>query len=124
MKTLSRLISKIKNGCLRKAKIIAVRYKKEWIRPLSILYREGYIQNFTVQDGKIHIYLRFYNGKNCIRVIKNLIKPSFVIYLKKKHLWLFNRYGGILILSTIKGLKTHEECLREQLGGQALLFLA
>ena len=123
MKKLSNLLSKIKNGCIGNAKIIELRYKKEWLKPLYILYKEGYLQNYIVRDGKLYIYLRYFKGKNCIRIIKNFAKPSHFIYIKRKHLWLFNRYSGTLVLSTIKGLKTHEECLVENLGGKILFFV-
>lgn len=123
MKKLTQLLSKIKLGCLTQAAIIEISFSKLWIGPLSILYKEGFIQNYVVKNKKIYIYLRYYQGSNCIRFLKNFSKPSHFFYIKKKHLWLFNRYNGILILSTIKGLKTHEECLKNNLGGKVLFFI-
>jgi len=123
MKKLTQLLSKIKLGCLTKASIIEISYSKVWLKPLIILYNEGYIQNYIVKNNKIYIYLRYYQGINCIRVLKNFSKPSHFFYIKKKHLWLFHRYNGLLILSTIQGLKTHEECLQKNLGGKVLFFI-
>lgn len=124
MKKLSQLLSKIKIGCSTQSSIIELTYVKLWLKPLSILYKEGYIQNYVVKNNKIYIYLRYYHGKNCIRLIKNFSKPSHFFYIKKKHLWLFNRYNGLLILSTTEGLKTHEECLQQNLGGKVLFFIS
>lgn len=123
MKKLSQLLSKINNGCISKATIVEVKFSKYWLKPLGILYKEGFIQNYIIKNHKIYIYLRYFQGKNCIRLLKNFSKPSHFIYIKKKHLWLFNRYNGTLVLSTIKGIKTHEECLRSNLGGKMLFFV-
>lgn len=123
MKKLTQLLSKIKMGCLTRATIIELPYSKLWLKPLTILYKEGFIQNYIVKNNSIYIYLRYYQGKNSIRLLKNFSKPSHFFYIKKKHLWLFNRYNGLLILSTIQGLKTHEECLKKNLGGKVLFFI-
>lgn len=124
MKKLSFLVSKLYTGCLRKASLVKVPYTKSWLEILDILYKEGFIQNYIIADNKIYIYFRYLNGKNSIRMLKNLIKPSHMIYTKYKNLWLFRRSSGILILSTIHGIRTHEECLKEKLGGKLLLFVA
>lgn len=123
MKNLSQFLNKIKIGCLNKATIIEINFNKNWPKILRILYKEGFIQNYIITKTKIYIYLRYYQGKNSIRYLKNFAKVSNILYIKKKNLWLFQRYNGILVLSTIKGLKTHEECLRQNLGGKVLFFI-
>lgn len=123
MRNLSHFLNKIKIGCLKKATIIEVNFSKKWPKLLRILYNEGFVQNYIILNGKIYIYLRYYQNKNSIRYLKNFLKTSNSIYIKKKNLWLFQRYNGVLILSTIKGYKTHEECLRQNLGGKVLFFI-
>jgi Ribosomal protein S8 len=123
MKNLSHFLNKIKIGCLKKATIIEVNFNKKWPELLKILYNEGFIQNYLIKDNKIYIYLRYYQNKNSIRYLKNFLKTSNTLYIKKKNLWLFQRYNGTLILSTVKGYKTHEECLRQNLGGKVLFFI-
>jgi len=123
MKKISSLLSKINMGCIAKSHIIEITFSKLWLRPLALLYKEGFIQNYYIKKNKIYIYLRYFQGKNCIRLIKNFVKPSQFIYVRNHNLWLFNRYNGLLVLSTIKGLKTHEECMKEKLGGKAIFFV-
>jgi len=123
MRNLSQFLNKIKIGCLKKATIIEVNFSKKWPKILRILYNEGFIQNYIISNNKIYIYLRYYQNKNSIRYLKNFLKTSNSMYIKKKHLWLFQRYNGVLILSTIQGYKTHEECLRQNLGGKVLFFI-
>ena len=60
MKKLTQLLSKIKMGCLTQALIIELAYSKLWLKPLAILYKEGYIQNYIIKNSKIFIYLRYY----------------------------------------------------------------
>jgi|SRR5690554_247461 len=123
MKNLSHFLNKIKIGCAKNATIIEITFNKTCPKLLRILYNEGFIQNYIISNNKIYIYLRYYQNKNSIRYLKNFSKLSNILYIKKKNLWLFQRYNGILVLSTIKGLKTHEECLKQNLGGKVLFFI-
>lgn len=124
MRNLSHFLNKIKIGCSKKATVIEVNFNKNWPALLRILYNEGFIQNYIVLNNKIYIYLRYYQNKNSIRYIKNFLKTSNTLYIKKKNLWLFQRYNGVLVLSTIKGYKTHNECLQQNLGGKVLFFIS
>lgn len=116
-------LSQLKNGCIQKASILEVKYSIQWVPLLNILYQEGYIQTYKILDNKIYIYLRYYNGKNSIRILKNFYKSSQMLFIKARHMWLFNRYNGILVLSTIHGVKTHEYCLKHNIGGKILFFV-
>lgn len=124
MKKLPKLVSKLKQGKLSQALSIKIKYAKDYIKILEQLYKEGFIQNYIVQKNFIIIYFRYYQGKNCIRVLKLFSKPSKTIYLRKKHLWLFNRSNGVLLLTTNKGLYSHEKCMELGLGGKVLIFVA
>lgn len=123
MKNLAHFLNRIKIGCLKKATIMEINFNKKWPELLKILYNEGFIQNYIVINNKIYIYLRYYQNKNSIRYIKNFAKTSKTLYIRKKSLWLFQRYNGVLILSTVRGYKTHEECLKQNLGGKVLFFI-
>lgn len=124
MKKLPKLVSKLKQGKISQALSIKIKYAKDFIKILEQLYKEGFIQNYIVQNKFIIIYFRYYQGKNSIRTLKLLSKPSKTIYLRKKHLWLFNRSNGLLLLSTSQGLYSHDRCLELGLGGKVLIFVA
>src|SRR3546814_13428478 len=80
MRNLSQFLNKIKIGCLKNATIIEVNFSKKWPKLLRILYNEGFIQNYIIVNGKIYIYLRYYQNKNIIFYLKNFFKISNSIY--------------------------------------------
>jgi len=123
MKKLHKLLSVLKNGCLLNATHVEIKKIRYCIPILKLLYTEGYIQNFIVHKKTIVIFFRYYRGTNCIRMLKNFVKPSRFVYIKKHQLWLFSRYNGTLFLSTTRGIITHFDSLRYNLGGKILFFV-
>ncbi len=107
--------------------------KKECIAPASNLVREilkviqkkGYIGTFEFIDdgrsGKFRIEL-----KNRVND-SNVIKPRYSVKVDEFEKWekrfLPAREFGILILSTNKGIMTHEEAKKQHLGGKLLAFV-
>jgi len=123
MKNLESLLNNFKLALLKQSNIIIITFNPNWVKILSILYREGFIQNYIHKKHKLIIYLRYFQGQSALRTIKIFNTPTKKLYINKKNLWLFSRYNGVLLISTSKGLKTHEECLKENLGGSVLFFI-
>jgi ribosomal protein S8 len=125
VKRLPELLYKLRNGYKKNLSVIKSSYYKTWKSALYFLYEEGFIQNFQkANNGKVYIYLRYHQGKSSIRNIKNFVKSSRPIYIKYKELWQFSRQGGLLLISTSKGILSHEECIRQKLGGKLLFYVA
>ena len=107
--------------------------KKECITPASNLVKEvlkvmqknGYIGNFEFIDdgrsGKFRIELKN-KVNNC-----NVIKPRFSVKMddfeKFEKRFLPARGFGILILSTNKGVISHEDAKKHRIGGKLLAYV-
>ncbi len=123
---ISNMMSAIRNAeAVRKKEVVIYPSSKFAIEILKLLKREGYIEDFQViNDGR----------GNKLRIILNgsindckAIKPRFPVnknnlteYVKQ---YLPSREIGILIISTSKGVKTHRECLEENVGGVLVAYV-
>lgn len=122
MKNLHILLSALKLASIHNFTVMKLTYNKNWKSIINILYTEGYIQNYFIQNSHIVIYFRYYNKTSCIRQVNSFLNYSH-FFIKKKNLWLFNSKQGTLVLSTTEGVKTHTECLEKNLGGKVLFFI-
>ncbi len=92
---------------------------------LSVLKEGGYIAEFEfVEDGKAGLFKVKLCGKinDC-----NAIKPRFYVRVKEYEKWeerlLPARDFGMLIVTTSKGVISHEKAIESGIGGQLLAFV-
>jgi len=92
---------------------------------LSVMKEGGYIDEFEfVEDGKAGLFKVQLRGKinDC-----NAIKPRFYVRMKEYEDWekrlLPARDFGLLILTTSKGVMSHEKAIENGVGGQLLAFV-
>jgi len=105
-----------------KSETIAIPVSKLMIEVLKILKKHGYINDFKIEEGKFK--------KAIIKIGKihkcHAIKPRFYVNMKNidryVKRYLPARDIGIVIISTNKGLKTHEEAIREGVGGCLIAY--
>jgi small subunit ribosomal protein S8 len=91
---------------------------------LRVMQKEGYIGTFEYIDdgksGKFKVELKS-RVNNC-----NVIKPRYSVKIGEFEKWekrfLPARGFGILLVSTTKGLITHEEAKKQKLGGKLLAY--
>jgi len=90
---------------------------------LKIMKKEGYIKNFKVEEDKFKkIVIQIGKINKC-----GSIKPRF--YVKKDELdkyikrYLPARGFGILLVSTDKGLMTHNDAITKNLGGTLIAYI-
>ena len=119
-----KLLLTLKTCSLYKKEFIQTKYYTKNYDIILILYKEGFIQSFYINNfnKKISIYLRYYYNKPLLNSIKIISKPSLNRYLKLKNLYKINFKKKIFIFSTIKGLKTALECKLNRICGK-LLFI-
>ena len=94
------------------------------IKFLMVMMKHGYIEEFEVIDdhrsGKIVVQL---NGRlnKCA-----VISPRFDVKIKEMENWTSNllpsRQFGHLVLTTSKGIMTHDEARKKHTGGKILGF--
>lgn len=93
---------------------------------LQVLYREGYILNYTYNkiDKYVYITHNYYKNRPTINVLKVFNKASFPVYIKYTDLLAMHKFGiDVLILSTTKGLMPHYKAIKEKLGGRLICYL-
>jgi len=119
---------KLKNAALYKKENITISYKKEYITVLNLLYKEGYIQNYSLKclhngTNIIVIYLRHYNNIFALSNLKLLSKQSCIRTIKYKYLT-YNIYDirKTFFITTNQGLQTQLNCKQNRLGG-SLVFM-
>merc|ERR1719327_1010262 len=94
------------------------------VRFLTVMMKHGYIEEFEIIDdhrsGKIVVQL---NGRlnKCA-----VISPRFDVKIKEMENWTSNllpsRQFGHLVLTTSKGIMTHDEARKKHTGGKILGF--
>lgn len=112
---------KLKNAAIYKKEIVTLEYKQDYIFILKLLYKEGYIQSYSIiKKDKyfIKIFLRYLYNIFALNNLKLLSKQSCVKTITYKQLS-SNIYDiqKTFFISTNQGLKTHTKCKMNQIGG-------
>ena len=115
---------------------ILVKYKKNQllVSLLECLLKEGFISGFFEKDGYIYIILKYNSmGEPVIKNFKIIYKRPFEFHLSCKDLkskFFYKNYlvkegekSSLFILSTNKGIMTHIEAVKQNLGGKLLLVV-
>lgn len=122
------MLTRIRNGCkakMKKVDVPASSVKRELAR---ILEEHSFIRKAVeIKDNKqgiLRIYLR-YTGDDepVIRGLRRISRPGLRQYANKEQIEKLNYRQGITILSTSKGLLTHQEAHREGIGGEAICYI-
>jgi len=124
-KNLNNLVTLIKNNLNRKKLIAKCSYSKLNINVLKILYHEGYIRGFKINESEklIYIYLKISNLKP---ILKDIIffpsnnKNNYMSYKKLISYFGLKNFG---IVSTNIGLLTLEQCFFYKKGGQLIILI-
>jgi len=119
-------MSAIKNAeMVRKKYVVVYPASKLAINVLKVLQKHGYIGEIEViEDGrgnKIRVELiGRINNCGAVRPRYPVKKDEILSFAKR---YLPARDVGLLVISTSKGIKTHEECINEGLGGVLLAYV-
>jgi len=103
-----------------KEQVVIKKFSKVLIGILEIAKKHEYIEDFKIDGTNLIIKLSEELNK-C-----GAIKPRYYVTKKKTEIYM-RRYlpargMGIMILSTNKGLITHEEALEKQIGGCLIAY--
>ena len=123
--TLGDMLTRIRNGQTTNKKVVdapASRFRKN---VLEVLKREGFIRNFEEKEMRpginfFEIELKYYNGKPVISEIKRVSKPGRRVYSSIKNLQKTYNGLGVSILSTPRGVMSHNEAREANVGGEVL----
>jgi small subunit ribosomal protein S8 len=113
-------LNQMMNGHRAKKEFVVVhRHSKMLLKVLDIAQEYGYVKDYKIDGKKLKIEL----GKfmKC-----NSVKPRFNVTVdgidKYRRRYLPARDMGILIISTNKGLVTHEKAYEDNLGGTLVAY--
>ena len=122
------MFTSIKNGQIAKKSVIMGPRKVICESFLKILWDEGFISGYKVSSqnsNKLEIYLKYTNtGRPTINSLKFLSKPGQRIYYSVKQIWKLDSSKTLIIFSTNKGLKSINECKKNNIGGEPLIIIS
>ncbi len=114
------MLTRIKNGYLARHQKVEIPHSNVKMALAEVLSRLGYvgkIERKTNGSGFI-IHLNYQNGLPALTDVKRMSTPGRRIYVKAKDLVAMRHRLGAIILTTPKGIKTHKEAIKENLGGE------
>lgn len=121
---ISDLLTRIRNGYMARLKTVVSRHSNIKEALVRELVKLGYIEKVE-SDPKTHtltISLRYEDGVPVLTGIKRVSKPGLRHYVKRVDLNKHHEVGQ-MILSTPRGLKTHEAAKREGVGGEVICIV-
>jgi len=122
------LITRIRNGQMRRtAKILAPNSRLR-TRLLDVLTAEGYIRGYAEVETKGHkqleIELKYHEGEPAIRELKRISTPGRRVYSSVSELKPHRQGLGVSIISTPKGVMTDKAAHAIGQGGEVLCIVA
>ena len=126
MDSIADLLTRIRNAGIARHASIRVPYSKEKADIVEIFRNEGYIDDFSIDDGdgvhrELVVHLRYLdNFSVAISEMKRVSKPSRRVYCGAKEIPKVKSGLGVAILSTPKGILTDRDARRLNVGGEVL----
>ena len=124
---ISDMLTQIRNGQMAKKETITCPSSKAKIAILEVLADEGYILGFKKNEGvkpTLVVFLKYFNEKPVIELIRRQSKPGLRVYKKKDDLPKVMGGLGVAILSTSQGVMTDKKARQLGQGGEVLCVVA
>lgn len=94
----------------------------------GVLQSEGYIVEYNVEgekaEKKLHIKLKYYEGKSVIDKLQRVSKPSLRVYKGKDELPKVMNGLGVAIISTPKGVMSDRQARSLGVGGEVICYVS
>jgi small subunit ribosomal protein S8 len=123
------MLTRIRNANAAGHDEVTVPASKMKISIADILFKEGYIEKYTLEENgcfkDIRITLKYGadKSKKIISGLKRISKPGLRVYVNKDELPKVLGGLGIAIVSTNQGVITDKEARKLQVGGEVLAFV-
>jgi small subunit ribosomal protein S8 len=114
------LLSRIRNGQMRRKAKISSPNSRLRIRLLDVLQAEGYIRGYAEVEIKGHKELKYHEGEPVIRELKRVSTPGRRVYSSVSELKPHRQGLGLSILSTPQGVMTDVAAREKNVGGEVL----
>jgi len=117
--TLSDILNQIMNARrAKKTSIVTTRNSKLLIEVLNIMKQYGYI-DYELNERKLTITIKEISKCNAIKPRYTVGKKDIEKYIRR---FLPARNFGYVLLSTSKGLMTHQEAQEKNIGGSLIAY--
>ena len=118
------LITRIRNGQMRRLATIKSPNSRLRIRLLDVLQEEGYIRGYAEVEVKgnkqLEIELKYHDGEPVIRELKRVSTPGRRVYSSVSELKPHRQGLGVSIISTPQGVMTDTLAREKNVGGEVL----
>lgn len=117
------MLTRIRNAQTAKIKSVKMASSKMKIAVAEVLRQEGYIADFSVEEGvkpELSIELKYFDGRPVIEEIKRVSRPGLRQYKGKDDIPSVKGGLGIIILSTNKGMLSDRAAREAGVGGELL----
>jgi small subunit ribosomal protein S8 len=119
------MLTRIRNAVSVERRIVEMPISKVKQGVAEVLKREGFIWDYTLEEGKpvgrLRIDLKYGpSGEKIIRHIRRVSKPGCRVYSRAKDLRPVLNGLGISILSTSRGVMSDREARQQKVGGEVL----
>jgi len=98
--------------------LVTTRYSNLMIKVLDMMKQYGYIE-YELNEGKLKITMKDINECKAVKPRYTVGKASIEKYVRR---FLPARNFGFVIVSTSKGLMTHQEAQENKLGGSLIAY--
>jgi small subunit ribosomal protein S8 len=129
MDPIADMLTALKNGYMSRKETVSIPFSWMKYRILKILEREGFVKEVkkrgkipgkkTGERKRIVVVLKYIDKKPALHDAKRLSTPSRHLYVQAKEIH-HSRKGGIIILSTPKGILTSQEAKKFNVGGELI----
>lgn len=122
------MLTRIRNACMARHSTVTIPASKMKLAIADILKREGFIKDYTVQEGSpfsaIAITLKYMPDRRpAISGLRRVSKPGLRIYTRRDEIPRVRGGLGLSILSTPKGVMAGHDAWRERVGGEVLCYI-
>ncbi|WP_124054091.1 30S ribosomal protein S8 [Arcanobacterium ihumii] len=122
------MLTRLRNANSAFHESVSMPYSKMKANIADILQREGYIENYEVEDAKVGktlvLNLKFGpNRERSLAGLRRISKPGLRVYAKSTNLPQVLGGLGVAILSTSSGLLTDREAKDKGVGGEVLAYV-
>ena len=128
--TIADYLTRIRNACLAKHKIVEIPASNTKKEITKILYDQGFILSYKFMEtsnkqGKIKIALKYdqQTGESIIKKINRISTPGLRKYCNARSIPRILNGLGISIISTSMGVMTGKEAKKKNIGGEVICYL-
>lgn len=122
------MLTRIRNAQSAFKKMVSMPSSKQKEAIAALLKREGYIEDYTIDDKEIKkpllkIELKYFDNKPVISLLQRVSRSGGRVYKGYKELPRVMGGLGIAIVSTSKGLLTDHEARKLGVGGEVIGYV-